>query len=495
MFSELIQRLELWKSGFGPACATDLEGLLTTIAGEKFADTADLIRLHETLLFLRAYPLSERIARLADDILYAFEGRIPEDLDPFEEPEISGIAGTSLTAVFTYEFARHLATLYPRDIDIGWDRYDEQDRLGPVVRKLLPMLQEDWPVEAHVPFQQWMAGAHPRRQSDLPWLLAHVTDADAYDSMQVPLTWRMGSSRYSRSRLRLPVRKLFLHREPLLRRADVSLESELVAAPLPIKRLARPEARRILDAIVATSAMRYRELYGFSHPEEAGVYHAAAGRGVDIYFFGVPPKWRLPLRAYHAAMFFKNGVPAGYVEVLSLCERAEVGFNLYYTFREGESAWLYVRLLRLFHQVLGVTCFSADPYQIGHENEEAVESGAFWFYRKLGFRPTSPEVAQLVTREENRMRKTPGYRSSKRTLEKLADGHLLYEMPGTSTGDWDRFHIRTLAQRLEKGGRAEKRVVAEIARMKRGGPETRFLRWSQGEKGMRELLVEWGTPS
>jgi hypothetical protein len=404
---------------------------------------------------------------------------------------VSGIAGTSLTAIFSYEVARDLARLDPRHIEIAWDRHDEQDRMGPVVRKLLPMFQEDWPVEAHVPFQQWIAAAHPRRESDLQWLLARVNDADAFDSMRLPLTWQM--ARYSRSRDRLARRKLYLHREPLLRRADVSLEWELESEPLPVKRLARPQARRIVDAIMTTSAMRYRELYGFSHPDEAGVFHADAGRGVDIYFFGVPPEWRLPLRAYHAAMFFKNGVPAGYVELLSFFERAEVGFNLYYTFREGESAWIYARLLRLFHQELGVTCFSVDPYQIGHENAEAVDSGAFWFYRKLGFRPTSPQVVHLVEREEQRMSQTPGYRSPRRTLEKLADGHLLYEVPGTATGDWDGFRIRTLAQRLQKGGVAERRVIEQIASAKRRGPETRYLRWMQGQTELRKQLAKWGT--
>jgi hypothetical protein len=179
--------------------------------------------------------------------------------------------------------------------------------------------------------------------------------------------------------------------------------------------------------------------------------------------------------------------------LLSLCERAEVGFNLYYTFREGESAWLYARLLRLFHQVLGVTCFSVDPYQIGHENAEAVDSGAFWFYRKLGFRPASPEVAKLTAREEARMRQTPGYRSSRRTLEKLADGCLLYEIPGTESSDWDGFRTRTLAQRLERGGRSEKRVVEEIACAKQRGAETRYLRWMQRDPELRKKLVEWGT--
>src|ERR1017187_7430017 len=394
MSTELIERLEEWKRRFEPSRAGELERWLKTIAKEEFGDAQDLIRLHETLLFLRAYPLSEPVAQLADEILFDFENRLPADIDPFEEHEVSGIAGTSLTAVFSYEVACRLAELEPRNVEIAWDRYDEQDRLGPVVRKLLPMFNEDWPVEAHVPFGQWMAAAHRGGQSDLAWLLSRVDGAEAYDSMQIPLTWRVGASRYSRSRLRLPKRKLYLHREPLLRRADVSLEKELTSAPLPVKRLDVKQASRILDAIVATSAMRYRELYGFSHTDEAEVYRAAAGRGVDVYFFGVPWEWRLPLRAYHGAMFFKNGVPAGYVELLSFFERAEVGFNLYYTFREGESAWLYARLLRLFHQELGVTCFSVDPYQIGHENPEAIDSGAFWFYRKLGFRPIEPEAAE-----------------------------------------------------------------------------------------------------
>jgi hypothetical protein len=499
MSTELVERLEQWKSRFDPSGVHQLERLLAAVARQRFTDAESLIRLHETLLFLRAYPLSEKVALLADAILFSFADRITKlpGLDAFEEPEVAGIAGTSLTAVFSHQVARRLAALHPRDIEIGWDRYDEPDRLGPVIRKLLPMLNEDWPVEAHTPFQQWMAAAHGGNTSDLQWLLANVTNADAYESLQVPLTWRIGSSPASRSRQRLPVRNLYLHREPLLRRSDISLERELAGPPLPVKRLPALQARRILNVILETSAMRYRELYGFSHPDETRVDHCAAGRGVDIYFFGVPAEWRLPLRAYHGGMFFKNGVPAGYVEVLSFCERAEVGFNLYYTFREGESAWLYARLLHLFHQVLGVTCFSVDPYQIGYENAEAVESGAFWFYRKLGFRATDPEVARLVAREEGRMRKAPGYRSSKRTLERLAEGYMLYEIPGTESGDWDQFRIRALALRLQKAGHdsPEKRAAEAIGRAKRRGEESGYLRWMQGNPRLREMCVRWGRES
>jgi len=51
----------------------------------------------------------------------------------------------------------------------------------------------------------------------------------------------------------------------------------------------------------------------------------------------------------------------------------ESGFNLYYTFRDGETAWLYARILNVMHHFAKVTAFSLDPYQIGFEKEEGIE--------------------------------------------------------------------------------------------------------------------------
>jgi len=520
MPAPLLDQLEKWKSRFGPPGDGQLERLLAAAARRRFRDAASLIRLHETVLFLRAYPRNPEVARLADAILFSFADRVA-DLAAFEEPEISGIAGTSLSAVFSYEVARRLAARHPHNLEIAWDRYDGIDRLGPVLRRFLPLLGEDWPVEAHVPYRQWISAARPRGESDLAWLLERLAARpELFDTLDLPLTWHVGNARTSRSRLRLAGRKLYCHREPLLRRGDVSLARELEGPPLPVRRLFRPGARKILDLILDTSAMRHRELYGFSHPDESGVFRADAGRGVEIFFFGVPPEWRLPLRAYHGGMFFKNGVPAGYVELLSLFERAEIGFNLYYTFREGESAWLYARLLRLFRQVLGVTCFSVDPYQIGLENAEAVDSGAFWFYRKLGFRPVDPKVAALMEREERRMRNTPGYRSSKRILEKLAEGYILFEAPSSETGVWDHFRVRNLGLAVERARAAdtlgtesssgleqvmslipdlarwtaeEKSAAAKVLRAKEAASEARYLRLMQRHPRLRAAILELGS--
>jgi len=516
MPTDLLARLEEWKKRFGAPDLRELHRLLADVSGYRSTDAAALIRLHECLLFLRAYPADAEVLRLADAALFQFAERTAEPDDPaaFEDAAVSGIAGTSFSAVFSYEVARQLYARYPRQIEIDWENYDRAEKLGPVLQRCLPLVGEDWPVEAHVPFRAWMDAARPRGQSALGWLLESVASlplsardrADLYDSLELLLEWRI--ARASRSRMRMPARKPFFHRKPLLRRADIALETELTGPPLPVKRLSKMEARRTLDLILETSAMRYRELYGFTHPDAQRVFRADAGRGVEIVFFGVPPERRLPLRAYHAGMFFSNGVPAGYVEVLSLFERAEIGFNLYYTFREGESAWIYARLLRLFRQILGVKCFSVDPYQVGLENEEALDSGAFWFYRKLGFRPLDSAAAQLTEREENRMQRTPGYRSSRRTLEKLAHSYLLYECPDAEPGAWDRFRVRNLGLRCCRTGipacpllfrkiaenwdEGERKLLEAVLKAKQGLDEARYLHLMQRHARLRAALIELG---
>jgi hypothetical protein len=124
---------------------------------------------------------------------------------------------------------------------------------------------------------------------------------------------------------------------------------------------------------------------------------------------------------------------------------------LYYTFRDGETAWMYARVLNVMHHFAGVTAFSLDPYQIGFENEEGIESGAFWFYRKLGFRSTAPEAMQLALKEEEKIKTRKGYRTSAATLRKLARSPMIFEIDKSREGDWDQFQLRKIGFRALRG--------------------------------------------
>ncbi|MGQ9918148.1 MAG: hypothetical protein ACUVS7_12085 [Bryobacteraceae bacterium] len=496
----LLEELAGWKRRYGED-PKPLLRLLKKVERAHFTAAEELIRLHEVLLFLRAYPHSEAVAPACDRLLAGFRARVEalgEGAEALEEPEVSGIAGSAVTAVFSYEAARALAARYGPQIEIAWEECPETDRFGPLLAAILPAAREEWPVEAHFPARAWVDGAKKAGQTALQSILEGLDRlketptrrAELYDSARIMLTWRLGDSPAARTHARRG-EAVFFHTGPLIHRRDVSLEAELGGPNLPVRRLGVAEARRALAMIQDTSAVRYRELYGFNFPDQWHVYSAEAGRGVEIVFFGSAPEARLPLRAYHAGMFFKNGVPAGYVEVLSFFERAEVGFNVYYTFRDGETAWIYAKMLQLCRQLLGVTAFWVDPYQIGHENEEAIESGAFWFYRKLGFRPVSPAAARLAAREEQRLLEHPGERTPARILRRLAAGPMIYESPGTRSGDWDRFHIRRLA--VAEWPRQVRRAFEGHARHKRAGEEVRYLRALQADAWLREQMLRLGS--
>jgi hypothetical protein len=487
-----LDRLDDLKKRFEPGASSAIEKALVRLERQKFDDAETLVRYHELLLFLRAYPSHSGIVTITEKELASFPRRLEAlraaevDLSTIETPEISGIAGSSVTDTFTYPIVSWLVRSRQNRVVLEWDWFEDENRLAATWPRFMPLLEEDAFVEANVPYKTWLRSAS--NLEDLVWLIEKFQGlaksenksekeiAELFDSQKLYVRWTP-SYRASRTGMRIPVRRIFFHREPLIQRREVELRKELDTPPAPLVRLSVKQGGAILDIAREASTLRYRELYGFTHGDPAKVFKTNIGRGVDVFITGLPPNRRLPLRAYHAAMIFKNGVPVGYFEGLSLFERMESGFNLYYTFREGETAWLYARILNVFHHLLGVTAFTLDPYQIGYENEEGIESGAFWFYRKLGFRPTSPEVMKLVLNEERKMATRPGYRTSTQTLRKLARGSMIFELGSNATtnpGGWDRFQLRNI-------GLAVARVMArkfggDINRMQTGAVKS-LTRW------------------
>ena len=184
------------------------------------------------------------------------------------------------------------------------------------------------------------------------------------------------------------------------------------------------------------TSVRYRELYGTTRGDPSDVVRADVGRGVEIFLWGLPANKRLPLRAYQAGFTLKNGRPINYIEAISLFECMEIGFNTFYAYRDGETAWIYAQVLRALHRRLGVKCISVYPYQIGKDNEEALASGAFWFYRKLGFRPVKRELEHLAKREEAKIAAEPGYRTplERCVVSRRVMSSTNYQMPTGALG-------------------------------------------------------------
>ena len=558
---QLLTHLEEMKGRFGRAEAVRTQRLLAALGRRRFADAEPLIRFHEVLLFLRAFPQSPAVLRITEMLLSSFRNRVEVlrrarvDLSALEPMEVSGIAGTIIQDPLNYDVARWLHRRFPAYVDLVWDESAAPTRLAETLPRFLPLLDDDAYVEADVPYLVWLRAARGSSGKDLAWLLSRFErlklserrQAELFNSLGLTIRWDLDNLRASRTCNWRPVRQVFYHRDSFIRRNEVDLAKEMTT-PLPVRQLSRREGERVLDLMREVMTVRRRELWGTTYGDPAHVLRADVGRGLQIFLWGLPLERRLPLRAYFAGFSLKNGVPINYVEAIGLFEWMEVGFNTFYTFRDGESAWNYAQALRLLHQVLGMTCVSVYPYQIGLDNEEAIESGAFWFYRKLGFRPARPELLRIVGREERKIAARPRYRTSARTLRRLATGHLFFELPGTAHGAWYRFRTRTVGFAVQRHmgrecdgdaarmreqsaatlGRAlgerretwrghagqafedfamvltlvpdlrswtteEKRALLWIIRAKAGPEESRFLRLLQRHPRLREAFIRLGS--
>jgi hypothetical protein len=461
--NRLLSSLEECKSQYGTGEANGVGKLLAELSSHRVTDATSLIRFHEALLFLRAFPQGPGVVSHIEKLLDTFYRRVEElcisgaDFSDFDTFEASGIAGTTMKDALSFDVVRWLARLIPRDLEIDWDNYDDERAQAATWPRFLPLLDEDAFVEANIPWRRWLRAAKGANR-ELEFLIRRFEQlaipdrekAELYDSLRLPVRWQLRNLKLSRTRNWLRPRSIYYHSEPLISRGQVNLERELSQPGPTLKKLPLRQGRAVMKMIREVMVVRYRELYGTTLGDPGSVVRADLGRGVVIYLWNLPPDRRLPLRAYVAGFTLKNGVPVNYIEAIGLCEWMEVGFNTFYTFRNGETAWIYAQALRCLRRFTGAKCISVYPYQIGQGNDEAIKSGAFWFYRKLGFRPGPPELLRLAEREEQRIAKDRSYKSSRRILQQLAEGHMFYELPGSEKGAWDRFSTRNLGLQVNR---------------------------------------------
>ncbi len=512
----LLARLEAAKSCFGPGEAARTIKLLTQLTVAKFRDPESLLRFHEALLFLRAFPQGPSLIPTLERLLNTFHKRVDDlrhhlaDMSAFDDFDTSGIAATTMQDTLPFEVVRWLARRIPRNVEIAWDDYWEdyqsERAAGSTFPRFIPLLEEDADVEANIPWTKWIETAVSSGDRSLPWLIRQFERfpgtererAELYDSLRLPLRWRLENLPLSRTRNWRRPRTFFFHREPLITRSQVSLATEFSAPASRLQKLSLRGGEAVMHTIREVMVVRYRELYGTTLGDPSSVVRFDlgrnnGGRGVVLHLWNLPPIRRLPLRAYVAGFTLKNGVPINYIEAIGLCEWIEVGFNTFYTYRQGETAWIYAQALRCLRQLTGATTISVYPYQIGQNNDEAIDSGAFWFYRKLGFRSGRPDLEQLARREEQKIAANPRYRTPPRILKRLAEAHVFYELDRANigdgqAGDWDNFSTRNLGLRVNRrmakefGGnshRIRQAASREVSRILGANP----AHWSALERG------------
>ncbi len=146
----------------------------------------------------------------------------------------------------------------------------------------------------------------------------------------------------------------------------------------------------------AAMATRSRDIDGFAYGDARDAWLVDDGDGLAFTLNGVVPERRAVVPATYGSLTLRNGVPIAYLQVDLAGQSAALSYHAFATFRGGEVAYTTARMLVMLHHVLGARSFTLDPYQLGKGNDDGIESGAWWFYYKLGFRPRAAAVRRVM---------------------------------------------------------------------------------------------------
>ncbi len=427
-----LRRLVAIRGEYGPGRGAERLALLRALDRGRLVTAAQVRELHERLCFLHAYPDDAAVFVQVARMLARFERRA--DLRRHRAALAdTGIAGTETYYRFTAATARWLAARWGDRLSVDWEDVDDSK-----VSRHLTLLsayaespgQDEPPLEGRAWLDRLRGGV-----TDAAFLVGRLAALDAgpfvrdhlYEELGLMLKLAPGPGTPSRTRAR-DVRAPLVVRTGPLRRGRPDLRAEARTPPRTIRPLGPRDGARYIDMARESMVTRSRDLDAFEGASPLDARLVDCGGGLTFACLGVVPERRMLLEAVYGFLVLQNGVPIGYALASALLRSSEIAFNIFETFRGAEAAYAYGRFLAVVRALFGTDTFTIFPYQLGHGNEEGIESGAWWFYYKLGFRPRDAEVRRLVRRELARMAVRPSHRSSPATLRRLARRNVFLDL-------------------------------------------------------------------
>ncbi|MFO1217942.1 MAG: hypothetical protein U1E89_06095 [Burkholderiaceae bacterium] len=429
-----LAELERRRLEFGAdAAAARLRGL-RLLARTRLASAAAVRRLHELLCFIRAYPDDAAVRAQAARMLDGFAQRA--DLRAHATAlATSGIAGTAIHFRFFAAQAQWLAALWPAQLSLDRRDRDADERIARALQVLLEHAEGVSLREVPRPGFATLDRLRGRDETDAVFLLRRIAamPGDGFtreafsDAVDASYTLAPGPGTPSRSTAVWPKAPLVFRRTPPPR-ARPDLRAELQRPPRRVRRLPLADGQALIDLARGAMVTRERSLEAFAYADARDAWLVDDGDGLAYAFAGVVPERRHAVFSYYGALTLRNGVPIGYTQADVLGPSAALSFNTFESFRGAEAAHTFARWLAALRALFGCTSFTIEPYQLGAHNDEAIASGAWWFYAKLGFVPRDAATRALAKQERERQQRRPSHRTSPAMLARLAQRHLYFDL-------------------------------------------------------------------
>ncbi len=467
-----VDELYALSRSFGAREAARKLELLRRIAALKSLSTGRVVRLHDTLYFMRAYPDDAAVLGAVLTAVSALRDRV--DAHTGGDSLHGAFANTGMPGSFNaYEYSyavlSRLVEMFPGCLEIDWDGVADESALGETLSMTIAAVEQTGLEDEYASMREWLRDCKTSpSQTGLETVLEMFRRSTldprqqehAFETCALPVTYDLGTPGSGRCEVGVTPKAVFFQKRPLARER-FPLRPKIVR-PLPGRRTLSPAAgRKMVDLFLAALCSRNLEIYPLMHANPADVTVVECGRGMQVVLVGVQPEFRYALESMLFFAIQKNGVPIAYGPATIFAGCCEMGINLFPEFRGGEIRYIYAQFMRTLYHVAHVRYFYVTSYGMGEGNPEALRSGAFWFYRKMGFRASDPDVETLAREEEAIMRSRPRHRSSLATLRELSYTDAYFDLS------------RGACRPLDMGslGRAVSRHIAARFRGDRGRAE------------------------
>lgn len=450
------------------------ELLLQSLNG-RFNHAASLIAFYDALLFIRAYPENKEEYRLAGEAIAKIEWQLTEEKakgNSFPEKlNGSGLPGTTQLFSLSLDLLEALVRLFPGQIKIDSTNADNET-VTAVLKLLLPQSIHEFLEEKNKTLVQrakelagkqdpveWLTGLF--RNQNLP---AAVAD-HLFVSLGIYFSIPVSEETFSKGMLEKPLTKAFSNPKGLQKNIDGrKILNQKIEGPLSVSE-AEKQWYIAVSRIKLSLLNRETDPVTYCNEEDVMVY--PMGRGFVIVLFGLKAERRLPFDSYVGYMAFKNGLPIAYGGAWMFAHSAKIGVNIFEEFRGGESAWIFCQLMRLYRQLYEVKRFIVEPYQYGKDNPEGIQSGAFWFYYRLGFRPAKEKQNVTASEEWKKISADKSYRSSPAVLRSFTHSNieLAIDKDAPASIDPSAFSKRISKRYRDQGEEADEIISKKITRI------------------------------
>ena len=481
-FHHKVQQLREASTRFDPSSNALKLSLIDSISQGRIPFNETLQDYFECLLFLLAFPPDGRTEKKVEREIRRIAGLLKKQPESVRDRFVnSGIPFCGYRAAYSHDCTRWLLAHPDCTVSIH-SIEDTLFDLGTALKVTLPA-QLRSATTAGWTSRELLDELMPDEKKQLSYIIHELGRLDStpyikdhyYEGLGIYTDITPKNKRLSKAYNRIAIPETFYHTE-ILKHFDVA---ELLDRKLPAEaELSAAEKQDLVRVIKNAMVVTERETDTTTYMLENSVRLFHLERGVSVAIYGMQANRQLPMESFIGNTMFRNGYPVAYSGGWVFGHRADFGLNIFDPYRGGESAFMVAQALRVYRQVFDIRHFQIEASQFGLDNPEGIQTGIFWFYYKLGFRPDTAALRQMAISEQKKIVLRKGYRSSEKTLLKFTESNISLKGKGpVQQGVYDiTSKVKQMITRKYQGNSTEAEEACVSAFLAKTGRQDAFTK-------------------